>query len=118
VVLAVFSAAVLTSIGMFMDFCVPVPPDMRQKKGDQQIYFQKIIRGVVGVLIMALEVYEVFYLQRLHRCRLRALLKRIRFAIIVLYLISTHKALHVIYHRKPVLFAGTLCGLRHPSLSF
>jgi hypothetical protein len=36
--------------------------------GDQQIYIQKIIRGAVGLLIMVLEVYEVFYLHRLHRC--------------------------------------------------
>jgi len=67
VVLAVCSAAWLTSIGMIMDFCLPVPADMRLKKGDQQIYIQKAIRGAVGLLIFLLEVYEVFYLRRLHR---------------------------------------------------
>ena len=42
VIVAVFSAAILTSIGMAMDFCLPVPADMKKKRGDQQIYIQKV----------------------------------------------------------------------------
>jgi hypothetical protein len=96
VALAVWSAAVLTSIGMLMDFCLPVPLDMRHKKGDQQIYIQKIIRGAIGLLIMALEVYEVFYLRRLHRSSTRFWQ---RFS--VQHLVFTHRVLSAIHNPKP-----------------
>jgi hypothetical protein len=67
VVMAVFVAACFVSIGMLMDFCLPVPLDMKKKKGDQQIYIQKLIRGALGAVIMVLQVYEVFYLARLQQ---------------------------------------------------
>jgi hypothetical protein len=85
VILALLLAALFTAAGMILDFCLPVPLDMRKKKGDQQIYIQKIIRGAIGIIIMVpapaelskplicsqsqpqvLEVYEVFYLGRLN----------------------------------------------------
>lgn len=85
VILALWLAVLFTAAGMLLDFCLPVPLDMRKKKGDQQIYIQKILRGVIGIIIMVpapaqlrtqltrsqtqpqvLEVYEVFYLGRLN----------------------------------------------------
>jgi hypothetical protein len=50
-ILAIWFAALFTAAGMVMDF-LPIPLDMQEKKGDQQIYIQKIVRGVVGIAIM------------------------------------------------------------------
>jgi hypothetical protein len=65
VVLAIFSAALLTLVGLLMDFFIPVPQDLLKKAGDKPIYNQKVIRGVVGVIFFLLEGYEVVYLGRL-----------------------------------------------------
>jgi hypothetical protein len=64
-VLAIFSAALLTLVGLLMDFFIPVPQDLLKKAGDKPIYNQKVIRGVVGVIFFLLEGYEVVYLGRL-----------------------------------------------------
>jgi hypothetical protein len=50
-ILAIWFAALFTAAGMVMEF-LPVPLDMQEKKGDKQIYIQKIIRGAIGISIM------------------------------------------------------------------